>query len=234
VQNLWKIYRTGLLHKQIIALKDVSLRVLPGKIFALLGSNGSGKTTLIKIVTGLVRPTRGSFRLWDSPLGTRIKAQIGFLPDNPHHYSFLTPCEVLSFYADIFGLRGQQKKQRIEEVLSLVKMGDHRHMRLRFFSKGMLQRIALAQALLNDPQLLILDEPIGALDPWGVRLMQEIFEGRKKAGKTVLFSSHLLHYAQEICDEFVMLDKGQVVHAGSLSADRSLEDLYLSLIPHGR
>ncbi len=227
VRGISKVYRTGFLRKKNIALKNITLSVPVGSIFGLLGPNGSGKTTLIKIVTGLVGPTAGSFQVMGRPLDKIAKARLGYLPDKPHHYSFLTPTETLSFFADLFGMNGTQKKERMEEVLLLVGMQDKRQQRLNTFSKGMLQRVALAQALLNDPDLLILDEPIGGLDPWGLRLLKDVFLSMKKAGKTVLFSSHLLSYAQELCDHFAILNNGQLVCAGAMPRDKKLEDLFL-------
>ena len=231
VFNLCKDYRVGTLRRKVGALREVSFSVREGRIFGLLGPNGSGKTTLLKIVTGLARPTRGDFRVLGRRLDGKAKARLGFLPDKPHHYPFLTPWETLSFYADIFGMTGRTKGDRIEEVLSLVKMGEKKDLRLRYFSKGMLQRVALAQAILNDPDLLILDEPTGALDPWGIRLMKDIFRTMKNRGKTVVFSSHLLNYAQEICEDFLILEKGRVVTQGALPGDRNLEDIFLSTVP---
>ena len=180
VKDLCKDYRTGFLRQKISALRNVSLQVPKGEVLALLGPNGSGKTTLLKIITGLVRQTSGSFRILGSPLNLTTKARVGFLPDKPHHYPFLSAWETLCFYADIFGYRGQDKEDRIARAVSLVRIQDKKDLPLRFFSKGMLQRVALAQALLNEPDLLILDEPIGALDPWGVCLMKDIFQGIPK------------------------------------------------------
>ncbi len=236
IRNICKEYRTGLLRKKIRALSDVSIDVPTGSVFALLGPNGSGKTTLLKIIIGLCKANSGHVRLLGQSLSTAIKRRIGFLPDNPHHYGFLSAAETLSFYADVFGFIGQRKKEHVEKVLALVKMQDKKNLPLRYFSKGMLQRIALAQALINDPELLILDEPVGALDPGGVRVMKTLFETMKKEGKTVIFSSHLLNYAEEICDRFVILDKGRVVYRGNMkqdSAGRGLEEVFLSVIPRG-
>lgn len=234
INNLSKEYCTGIFRKTIAALRDVSFDVPAGTIFALLGPNGSGKTTLIKIVLGLVRPSCGTVRILGQNLNSAVKGRIGFLPDKPHHYAFLSAWETLSFYADVFGFKDPRKKDQIEKVLSLVQMQDQKDLPLRHFSKGMLQRLALAQALLNDPDLLILDEPIGALDPWGVHLMKDIFESMKKVGKTVIFSSHLLSYADQMCDAFVILDKGKLLRQGNLLTDspgQGLEDIFLSTVP---
>lgn len=235
-RGLGKDYRTGFLRKRIPALRDATFVVPSGKIVALLGSNGSGKTTLLKILAGLAAPTRGSFQILGSVLNNALKARMGFLPDKAHHYPFLTAWESLSFTADLFSLAGQRKKERIEQVLALVHMQANRDLPLKYFSKGMLQRVALAQALLNDPDLLLLDEPISALDPWGVRFLREIFADRKKTGKTVVFSSHHLRDAQEICEDFLILDRGTIVRQGSVSSLRagfSLESVFLAAVPEG-
>lgn len=233
VKELSKDYRTGFLRRRTPALRGVSFAVPAGKVFGLLGANGSGKTTLIKIITGLMRPTGGSFTVLGRELDSGTKARMGYLPDKPHLHPFLTPFETLSFYADIFGLSGKQKNERIEEVLSLVGMQEKRNVRLRYFSRGMLQRVALAQGILNDPDLLILDEPIGALDPWGIRLMRDVFGQMRARGKTVLFSSHLLVYAQEICEEYLVLDKGRVAQQGTVGKGPSLEEIFMALAPRG-
>ncbi len=230
VSHLAKHFRAGLLRKKAYALRDVSLEIPQGKAFALLGPNGSGKTTLIKILTGLMRPSQGTFRILGRPLDGAVKGRIGYLPDKAHHYPFLTPRESLAFYADIFGLRSAQKASRIDKVLQQVGMSPYRDKRQRHFSKGMLQRVALAQALLNDPDVLILDEPIGALDPWGLRCMRDVFEGMRAAGKTVLFSSHLLSYAQELCQEYALLDRGVIVRQGPVNGGETLEAMFLKAI----
>ena len=235
-RGLGKEYRTGFLRKKSVALRDATFAVPAGKIVALLGANGSGKTTLLKIITGLIAPSGGSFRVLGSVLNNAVKGRMGFLPDKAHHYSFLTARETLSFTADLFGFEASRKKERIEEVLALMQMDSKKDIALRCFSKGMLQRVALAQALFNDPDLLLLDEPIGGLDPWGMRLMREIFEARKKAGKTVLFSSHLLKDAQEICEDFIILDRGRIVQRGSVSSlppGQTLEHIFLSAVGQG-
>ncbi len=231
VTSLRKDFRTGVFRRKIPALRDVSFSIPQGRIVALLGPNGSGKTTLIKILTGLVRPTGGSFRILGEKLSVRVRSRIGFMPDRFHQYPFLTPQETLSFDADIFGLRGKAKVERIERVLDAVGIRAQKNVRMRYFSKGMLQRVTLAQALINDPDLLILDEPISALDPRGVRLMRAILASLKEAGKTVIFATHLLSYARDICDDLLVLNKGRLVYQGSLPPGRDMEELFLQLVP---
>src|SRR5205085_2302489 len=190
----------------IVAVRDLNLRIEPGEVYGLLGPNGSGKSTTLKIILGLVSPTRGQTKIFgrDSSL-VESRATVGFLPENPYFYKFLTGEETLRFFGKLCGLNGAQLKNRIRELLELVGLTNARDQRLSTYSKGMLQRIGLAQALINEPKLVVLDEPTAGVDPAGSRDIRKLIADLKQRGITVLFSSHLLTQVQEICDHVGIL-----------------------------
>src|ERR1044071_6345288 len=185
----------------IVAVKDLNLRIEPGEVYGLLGPNGSGKSTTLKIILGLVSPTRGRTEIFgrDSRL-VESREAVGFLPENPYFYKFLSGEETLRFFGRLCGLGGASLNRRIDELLDLVGLNEARKRRLRTYSKGMLQRIGLAQALIHHPRLVVLYEPTAGVDPAGSREICDLILDLKRRGITVLLSSHLLAQAQEICD----------------------------------
>jgi ABC-2 type transport system ATP-binding protein len=202
----------------VTALEGLDLEVRQGEVFGFLGPNGAGKTTTLKILMGLIYPTGGQAWLFGKPIGDRdSKARLGFLPESPYFYDYLTGAEFLRFYADLFGLSGPIVNRRIGELLELVGMTHARDLQLRKFSKGMLQRIGIAQALINDPELVVLDEPMSGLDPIGRKEIRDLILRLKEEGKTIFFSSHILHDAEMLCDRVSILVKGRLVAMGRVS-----------------
>jgi len=201
----------------VVAVKDLNLRIEPGEVYGLLGPNGSGKSTTLKIILGLVSPTRGRTEIFgrDSRL-VESREAVGFLPENPYFYKFLTGAETLHFFGRLCGMAGATLKNRVNELLDLVRLNKARDRRLGTYSKGMLQRIGLAQALIHDPRLVVLDEPTAGVDPAGSREIRDLIMDLKRRGITVLLSSHLLAQAQEICDRIGILADGVMVREGRL------------------
>lgn len=214
-EGLTKVFRLGLRGRPMTAVHRVDLAIAPGEIFGFLGANGAGKTTIFKILAGLVAPTSGQVWMMGRPLGAGgAPAPVGFLPETGCYHEFLTAEEFLYFMGQLCGMSRARCLERIDELLELVGLTAVRHVALRKFSKGMLQRIGIAQALINDPPLVILDEPMSGLDPIGRRQMREVIMGLKAAGKTVLFSSHIVPDVEWLCDRVTMLVKGSVVATG--------------------
>jgi ABC-2 type transport system ATP-binding protein len=209
----------------IVAVKDLNLRIERGEVYGLLGPNGSGKSTTLKIILGLVSPTRGRTEIFgrDSRL-VESREAVGFLPENPYFYKYLTGEETLRFFGRLCGLRGSRLRQRINELLDLVGLTKARKRRLGTYSKGMLQRIGLAQALIHDPRLVVLDEPTAGVDPAGSRDIRDLILDLKRRGITVLLSSHLLAQAQEICDRIGILADGVLVREGHLQELIAIEN----------
>jgi ABC-2 type transport system ATP-binding protein len=226
VHGLTKIYPLPF-HptRGIAAVKDLNLRIEPGEVYGLLGPNGSGKSTTLKIILGLVSPTRGRTEIFGRD--TRLvdsREAVGFLPENPYFQKFLTGEETLRFFGKLCGLRGARLKHRIDELLDVVGLGKARRRRLGTYSKGMLQRIGLAQALIHDPRLMVLDEPTAGVDPAGSRDIRDLILDLKRRGITVLLSSHLLAQAQEICDRIGILADGVLVREGHLQELIAIEN----------
>jgi ABC-2 type transport system ATP-binding protein len=203
--------------RRVVAVKDLDLRIEPGEVYGLLGPNGSGKSTTLKIILGLVSPTRGHTEIFgrDSRL-VESREAVGFLPENPYFYKFLTGEETLRFFGRLCGMAGAPLKSRVNELLDLVGLNKARDRWLGTYSKGMLQRIGLAQALIHDPRLVVLDEPTAGVDPAGSREIRDLIMDLKRRGITVLLSSHLLAQAQEICDRIGILADGVLVREGRL------------------
>jgi ABC-2 type transport system ATP-binding protein len=220
VAGLSKTYRTGFwLTKVVTPLKDFSLTVARGETFGLLGPNGAGKTTTIKCLLGIVEPTSGRGMLLGKPLGDRsIKQRVGYLPENPYFYDYLTAWEFLHFAGKVFRLSDSLLKERIPQLLELVglSMDTARKKPMRTYSKGMLQRTGMAQALINDPELVFLDEPMSGLDPMGRYQMREIILSLKQQGKTVFFNSHILGDVEVICSRIGLMVGGKLVQQGTL------------------
>jgi len=217
-RGLSKSYSKFFSFKKTVALEDLDLNVPTGGIFGFLGLNGAGKTTTIKMLLGLSHPTSGSGSVLGRPIGdVKAKEKIGFLPEEAYFQRHLTSFEFLTFCARTLHMEGELRKQRIEEMLALVSMSDKASVKLSQFSKGMLQRIGVAQALLNDPDLIIFDEPLTGLDPKGRSQLKDIMLSLKKRGKTVFFSSHILSDVQAICDHVAILNRGQRIFQGQIS-----------------
>lgn len=225
VRNLTKIYPIPFRREKLVAVRDLSLEVAPGQVYGLLGPNGSGKSTTLKIVLGLVTATKGSTEIFgkDSSL-VESREQVGFLPENPYFYKYLTGEEAIRFYGKICGLKRDYLETRIKNLLELVGLEDARHRRLGGYSKGMLQRIGIAQAMVQEPRLLVLDEPTAGVDPAGSREIRDMIVGLKARGITVLLCSHLLAQVQEICDRVGILAKGVMVREGPLDELISIEN----------
>lgn len=220
-QDLHKSYRTGFwLNRKVNSLKGVSLTVHEGETFGLLGPNGAGKTTLMKVVLGVTRPSKGTGKLLGRPLGDRqVRQRVGYLPENPYFYDSLTGWEFLRFTAGLFEIPHREQRKRMLDLLNWVGLSQNtaRKKKLREYSKGMLQRLGLAQALINDPDFVLLDEPMSGLDPQGRYQMREIILALKSQGKTIFFNSHILADVEKICDRVAILSKGEVLCSGSLN-----------------
>ena len=240
IDQLSKIFRVGFWGKRVTAEEGLNLEVRPGEVFGFLGPNGAGKTTTLKILMGLIYPTSGLARLFGREVGDPVaKARLGFLPESPYFYDYLTSREFLGFYGHLFGLWGVVLDKRIDELLELVGMTHAKDLQLRKFSKGMLQRVGIAQALINDPELVVLDEPMSGLDPIGRKEVRDLILRLKESGKTVLFSSHILHDAEVLCDRVAMILKGRLVACGRVTdlldqgANHQVELIVDRLSPEG-
>ncbi len=211
IRNLTKTFRTGFGFKRFTAVNHLDLDVKSGGILGFLGPNGAGKTTTFKMMLDLIHPDKGDISFFGKPANrAKARSQIGFLPENPYFYSYLTAEESLHFYGRLFDLSKRRRAQRVNELLTIVGLGHARNRQLRKFSRGMLQRLGIAQALINDPRLLILDEPMSGLDPMGRKEMRDIIIGCRDQGKTVIFSSHILSDVEMICDEVAIILNGEL------------------------
>ncbi|MFM8334621.1 MAG: ABC transporter ATP-binding protein [Opitutaceae bacterium] len=218
IRDLVKDFAVGLRGLRLRAVDHVSLTVRPGEVFGLLGPNGSGKSTTIKLLLGLLEPTAGRCAIFGVPSGkVEARRDVGYLPEAPNFYRFLTGRELVTFYGRMCGLAGAALRGRVEEVIGLVGLAGAGDRRVGTYSKGMLQRIGLAQALVHDPRLLILDEPTAGVDPVGSSEMAELILALKARGKTVLITSHLLGQIEELCDRVAILDRGKRVAEGDVA-----------------
>ncbi|MBH0204588.1 MAG: ABC transporter ATP-binding protein [Nitrospira sp.] len=218
IKNLRKVFRVGFWGRRVTAVDGLSLDVCRGEVFGFLGPNGAGKTTTIKMLMGLIYPTSGTASIFGYAIGaTQARAKLGFLPESPYFYDYLTGREFLRFYGHLFNLRGTTLEKRIDALLETVGMTHARDLQLRKFSKGMLQRVGIAQALINDPELVVLDEPMSGLDPIGRKEVRDLILRLKESGKTVMFSSHILHDAEMLCDRVAMIMRGKLVACGPVS-----------------
>jgi ABC-2 type transport system ATP-binding protein len=214
LRNLTKHYRAGQ-RSDRAALNDLTLEVPSGEIYGFLGPNGAGKTTTIKLVLGLISPTSGGGAVLGHPLGSvEARRRMGFLPESPYFYQYLRGHELLDYYGSLLGLGDRLRRERVESLLRLVGLWDQRRLSVAKYSRGMLQRLGLAQALINDPDLVILDEPAGGLDPIGRREMRDILLTLRDRGKTVFLSSHILAEVETVCDRVAILDRGALVAVG--------------------
>lgn len=217
IENLHKKFRLGFIPKTRQILKGITFSVHEGEIFGYLGPNGAGKTTTIKCLLDLIRPDAGTVEIFGrSHRSPRSRQSLGFLPENPYFYDYLTAAEFLAFTADLFGLDRVEKEERIDRLLKLVGLERAADLQLRKFSRGMLQRAGLAQALVNDPKLVILDEPLGGMDPLGRKEIRDVIVRFKDEGKTVFFTSHILQDIEMICDRVAIIVGGRIVKEGTL------------------
>jgi ABC-2 type transport system ATP-binding protein len=214
--DLTKVY-SGLMKPSVLAVDRLNLQVGRGEVFGLLGPNGSGKTTTTKLLLGLIFPTSGSATVLGEPAGNiAAKAKIGFLPEESYLYRFLNAEETLDFYGRIFGLPRAVRKRRVDELIELVGLQHARKRSLRGYSKGMSRRIGLAQALINDPELIFMDEPTSGLDPIGRKEVKQLIVRLKEQGKTVMLCTHLLPDVQDVCDRVAILHDGRLCEQGPL------------------
>jgi ABC-2 type transport system ATP-binding protein len=226
IKNLKKTFKSNFLIKQYHVLKDINLSVEKGEVYGFLGPNGAGKTTTIKCILGLIFPDAGEITLLGQPANTgESKKKLGFLPEQPYFYDYLTPVELLTFTGMLFGIPRPQLTKKIQELIHLVGLEGKENIKLRKFSKGMVQRIGLAQTLVHDPELLILDEPFSGLDPIGRKELRDIILSLKEEGKTIFFSSHILQ------DMELMVDRVGIILAGQTRKEGKLSDL-ISLSVH--
>jgi len=219
ILGLEKTYSVGFWRKKPkYALRPLNLTIQEGEIFGFLGPNGAGKTTTLKLLMGLIFPTAGSARILgmevDDPL---MKAQIGFLPEQPYFYDYLTARELLDYYGQLSGVDPKQRSRQVNEVLQRVGLPDAGAVQLRKFSKGMLQRVGIAQAILHDPKVVFLDEPMSGLDPMGRREVRDLMEQLKLEGKTVFFSTHILSDAEALCDRVAIINQGELQGVGAVA-----------------
>lgn len=232
-RGLTRAFRDFWMRTRALAVDRIDLDIAPGEIFGLLGPNGSGKSTTIKMILGLLRPTAGRLKvLGRAPTDVAVKKYIGFLPEETYLYRYLTPMETLDYYGRLFGLRRQERQRRSEQLLDMVGLSGVAHRHVGEFSKGMMRRIGLAQALINDPEFLILDEPTSGLDPIGIRQVKDLLLDLRGRGKTILLSSHLLGDVQDVCDRMIMLYGGRVRASGSVES--LLQDTCHTVIRTGR
>jgi|JI10StandDraft_1071094.scaffolds.fasta_scaffold176120_2 ABC-2 type transport system ATP-binding protein len=215
VTNISKKFRTDFWKKQFTALEDVSFQVPQNSVCGLIGPNGAGKTTAIKVILGFIRANSGNVKIFgEDSENKNTHKSLGYLPESAYYYDYLKPVEFLEFYAKLFEIPKNIRDERIENLLKLVGLSEKKDVRLRGFSKGMLQRIGIAQALVNDPQLVIFDEPMSGLDPVGRKEVRDIILKLKENGKTVLFSTHILPDVENLCDHVVMIVNGKVKASG--------------------
>src|SRR5437588_11316979 len=235
ILDLEKSYLVGFSRKRPrLALRPLRLVIQEGEVFGFLGRNGAGKTTTLKLLMGLVFPTAGTARIlgmdMDDP---RVKSQIGFLPEQPYFYDHLSARELLNYYAQLSGVPAKGRSARVEQMLARVGLSDSAGVQLRKFSKGMLQRLGLAQAIVHDPKLVFLDEPMSGLDPIGRREVRELIQGLKDEGKTVFFSTHILSDAEALCDRVAVIHKGELRGIGVVEALKSATADQVEVIWHG-
>ena len=215
-EGLTKVFDAGL-GKRVTAVQDLDLQVEPGEIFGFVGPNGAGKTTTIKMLMGLIFPTRGRAFIFDSPIPSEsAKARLGYLPEHPAYHDFLTGAEALRFFATLSGVPRADQARRIEELLGLVGLADAGGRQIRKYSKGMQQRLGIAQALVSEPALVVLDEPMSGLDPIGRREMRDLILELKRRGTTVFFSTHILPDVETLCDRVGVIVQGRLRDVGRL------------------
>jgi ABC-2 type transport system ATP-binding protein len=231
-QNLTKEYPYGFLHlKRKTSLENLTMQVEDGEVFGFLGPNGAGKSTTIKLLMGIIFPTAGSAQILGKPVSdVSMHRDIGYLPEQPYFYDYLTAAEVLDYFARFHGFSAAERKERVQKMLRKVGLETAGKIQLRKFSKGMLQRVGLAQAIVHDPKLLILDEPMSGLDPVGRREVRDIILELKNAGKTILFSTHILSDAETLCDRVGVIAGGQLRGVGAPGSIVGVKSLGMEII----
>lgn len=227
IQNLTKIYSPGSQKKRVVALEDFTINVESGKIFGLLGPNGAGKTTLVKILLGITFPSKGSAKiLGQSIYNYEIKEKVGYLPENHKYPFYLTARQVLIYFAKLSNYDDSNLEKRIDELLELVKMSKWKNTKLKNYSKGMMQRLGLAQSLINDPDLIFLDEPTDGVDPIGRKEIRDILKDLKTEGKTIFLNSHLLSEVEMITDNVAILNNGVMIKEGTVEELTTSKETY--------
>jgi ABC-2 type transport system ATP-binding protein len=230
-EHLQKTFALGFFRKKVRAVDDVSFTVEKNEIFGFLGPNGAGKTTTLKMLMGLIFPTGGHARIFGRPIRERaVKQRLGFLPENPYFYDYLSGEELLDLMGHLFGLDRRERRKRARALLDRVGLGRAGDRALRKYSKGMLQRLGIAQALINDPELVVLDEPMSGLDPIGRKEIRDLIVELKHEGKTVLFSTHILADVELVCDRVAMVVGGRMRDVGPLSKLLSPRLLHTELV----
>jgi ABC-2 type transport system ATP-binding protein len=219
-KNLTKFFRHNWTMRRFRVLHGLDLSVHEGEIFGLIGPNGAGKTTTFKLILGLLRPSSGSVDFCGAPLTPAARSRIGFLPEHPYFYDYLTVRETLDLFARLYGIEGGARRRRVNELIEQVNLGHKKNASLRSLSKGTLQRVGIAQAILNHPQLVILDEPMSGLDPAGRRYMRELILSLRGEGSTVIFSSHILPDTEALCDRVGILTRGRLREVIDLRSSR--------------
>ena len=218
VKSLHKVFRDFWQRPKVKAVNGLDLDIRRGEIFGLLGPNGSGKSTTIKMLLGLLHPTSGEIAVFGrSPRDVQTKARIGYLPEESYLYNYLTPRETLEFYGRLFDMAGEIRRDRIEQLIEMTGLKHAANRQVGEFSKGMARRVGLAQALINDPELVILDEPTSGLDPVGCRQVKDLMLALAKRGKTIILSSHLLADVEDVCDRIAILYNGTIRAQGRVS-----------------
>ena len=219
IENLTKDFAVGFWKKRPVrALDNLNLQINQGEIFGFLGPNGAGKSTTIKLLMNLLYPTSGNARIFDKPVSsTAMRENIGYLPENPYFYDYLTPVELLTYVGRLFGLGADELKKRTQALIEDVGLGHAENRQLRKFSKGMVQRLGIAQALINEPKIVFFDEPMSGLDPLGRMDVRRIILSLKARGVTVFFSSHILPDVEAICDRVAILNRGKLQETGALA-----------------
>jgi ABC-2 type transport system ATP-binding protein len=235
IADLSKSFRSGLLGRRTRpALLGLNLRMVRGEILGYLGPNGSGKTTTLKILMGLVAADGGTARVLGKPLDDRSwRSRIGFLPEQPYFYDYLTPAEYLDYVGRVFGLPPAVRHERARSLIQRVGLGASLHVSMRRFSKGMLQRVGIAQALINDPEIVFLDEPMSGLDPIGRHMVRGVILDLKRQGRTVFFSTHILPDAEALCDRVALLRTGRLLKVGRLDEILGQEIPYFEVLLSG-
>jgi ABC-2 type transport system ATP-binding protein len=231
-QNLTKEYPHGFLHlKRKTSLENLTMQVEDGEVFGFLGPNGAGKSTTIKLLMGIIFPTAGSAQILGKPVSdVSMHRDIGYLPEQPYFYDYLTAAEVLDYFARFHGFSATERRERVQKMLRKVGLETAGKIQLRKFSKGMLQRVGLAQAIVHDPKLLILDEPMSGLDPVGRREVRDIILELKNAGKTILFSTHILSDAETLCDRVGVIAGGKLRGVGAPGSIVGVKSLGMEII----
>jgi len=235
IRNLSKTYRLGFfMNRQVRALQSLDLKLMPGQVYGLLGPNGAGKSTTIKILMNLVQPSEGEARLFGlAPTNREARRRVGYVPENPAPYEYLTGREFITLSGRLAGMSGKELDDRVSEVIGMVQMTRAANLQIRRYSKGMVQRVALAQALVSKPELLILDEPTSGLDPVGRRQIRDLILEERQRGTTVLFCTHIIPDVEALCDRVAVLVGGRRVREGSVAELVSSQATHMELTVEG-